>query len=118
MELWLSSVLLGEGLADREGRLLLPCRLPPPRDPPLHGSPPAPASGFERNRWEVTLRAWWDPAMADAAVPELGALRSQPEVALLRDAASPDVPLGPQVLRAGSPLVVRSDGSSYLFVGA
>ena len=27
-------------------------------------------------------------------------------------------PLGPQVLRAGLPLVARSDGSPFLFVGA
>jgi hypothetical protein len=118
VELWLGSQLLGEGVADREGSLLLPCVLPPPREPPLHGSPPAPAAGFERLRWDVTLRAHWSPELAGRERPDLHAVRRQPEVPLLREPASPAAPLGPQVLRSGVPLVARGDGSSYLFVGA
>lgn len=118
VELWLGATLLGEGVADADGALLLPCKLPPPREPPLHGSPPAPAAGFDRLRWDVTLRAHWSPELAGRARPDLHALREQPEVALLRDTASPATPLGPQVLRSGLPLVARGDGSSYLFVGA
>jgi hypothetical protein len=118
VELWLGGTRLGEGLADAAGNLLLPCLLPPPRDPPLHGSPPVAEAAFERNRWDVTLRAHWDPALAGATVPDLQALQHQPEVALLADAGSPATPLGLQVLRAGQPLVARSGGSSFLFVGA
>lgn len=118
VELWLGTTKLGEGVADARGELLLPCRLPPPREPPLHGSPPVPAAGFERLRWDVTLQASWDPALAGRERPDLHALHHQPDVALLREAGSPSTPLGPQVLRAGLPLVVRSDGSPFLFVGA
>ena len=118
MELWFGTTRLGEGVADQGGELLLPCRLPPPRDPPLHGSPPTPAAGFERLRWDVNLRAFWDPALAGRERPDLHVLHTQPEVALLRGAVSPSTPLGPQVLRAGLPLVARSDGSPFLFVGA
>lgn len=118
VELWLGADLLGEGVADQDGNLLLPCRLPPPREPPLHGSPPAPDTGFERMQWQVELRAFWHPQMAGRARPDLRALREQPEVALLRDSASPAAPLPPQLLRSGVPLVARSDDSSYLFVGA
>lgn len=118
MELWSGTTRYGEGVADRDGELLLPCRLPPPREPPLHGSPPEPDAGFERLRWDVSLRAFWDPALAGRERPDLHALLDQPEVALLRGPDSPSVPLGPQVLRAGLPLVARSDGSPYLFVGA
>lgn len=118
VELWLDGDLLGEGVADEEGNLLLPCRLPPPREPPLHGSPPAPDTGFERMQWQVELRAFWHPQMSGRVRPDLRALREQPEVALLRDSASPAAPLPPQLLRAGVPLVARSDDSSYLFVGA
>jgi hypothetical protein len=118
LQLWLGTALLGEGVADRDGELLLPCHLPPPREPPLHGSPPVPAADFERLRWDVTLRAFWDPALSGREQPDLHALLGQPEVALLRAAESPSTPLGPQVLRAGLPLVVRSDGSPFLFVGA
>jgi len=118
MELWLGTTLFGQGVADQEGELLLPCHLPPPREPPLHGSPPVPATDFERLRWDVSLRAFWDPALAGRARPDLHALLAQPEVALLRGPDSPPMPLGLQVLRAGYPLVARSDGSPFLFVGA
>lgn len=118
VELWLGTTHLGDGVADERGELLLPCRMPPPREPPLHGSPPVPAAGFERLRWDVTLQASWDPALAGRERPDLHALHHQPGVALLREAGSPSTPLGPQVLRAGLPLVVRSDGSPFLFVGA
>lgn len=118
VELWFNGTRLGEGVADQRGELLLPCRLPPPREPPLHGSPPTPAAGFERLRWDVSLRAFWEPALQGRERPGLYELFAQPEVALLRDAASPATPLGPQVLRPALPLVVRSDGSPFLFVGA
>ena len=118
VELWAGATRLGEGVADARGELLLPCRLPPPREPPLHGSPATPAAGFERLRWDVSLRAFWDPLLAGHERPDLHALLDQPEVALLRGPDSPSLPLGPQVLRAGLPLVVRSDGSPFLFVGA
>lgn len=118
VELWYGTTRLGEGVADQQGELLLPCRLPPPREPPLHGSPPVPAAGFERLRWDVSLRASWDPALAGKERPDLHVLHDQPEVALLREPHSPSAPLGPLVLRAGLPLVARSDGSPFLFVGA
>lgn len=118
VDLWLGTTHLGAGVADERGELLLPCRLPPPREPPLHGSPPVPAAGFERLRWDVTLQASWDPALAGRERPDLHALHHQSGVALLREAGSPSTPLGPQVLRAALPLVVRSDGSPFLFVGA
>lgn len=118
VELWLDGQRIGEGVADGAGALLLPCALPPPREPPLHGSPPAAAAGFERNRWDVELRAFWSPAMRADQPPDLHALQDQPEVPLLRDPGSPPAPLGPQVLRPQEPLVARSDASSYLFVGA
>ncbi|MCW7541908.1 hypothetical protein OOT46_29350 [Aquabacterium sp. A7-Y] len=118
VELWLGATRLGEGVTDPQGSLQLPCALPPPREPPLHGSPPAAAADFERERWDVTLRAHWDPALIGTAVPDLHALQRQPEVALLQSAGPPALPLRPQVLRAGEPLVARSGGSSFLFVGA
>ncbi|MBC5783423.1 hypothetical protein H8N03_10745 [Ramlibacter sp. USB13] len=118
VELWAGVLRLGEGLADAGGEVLLPCHLPPPRDPPLHGSPPEPDAGFERNRWDVQLRAYWDPALAAEPVPDLQAVRAQPEVPLLRNAGSPPEPLGALVLRPGATLVARSDASSFLFAGA
>ena len=118
VELWHEDSLLGLGVADAQGRLLLPCRLPPPREPPLHGSPPSGPPGFERNRWDVSLRAFWDPALAGRTRPDLALLRQQPEADLLQAAGSPTVPLAAQVLRAGETLVAHSDGSSFLLIGA
>jgi hypothetical protein len=118
LEVWHEDVLLGEGVADALGRLLVPCRLPPPREPPLLGSPPSGPEGFERSCWDVQLRAWWDAALAEAAAPDLARLRAQPEVPLLRDDASPAAALPPQQLRAGQTLVARGDATPYLWIGA
>jgi hypothetical protein len=117
LELWHddNGSLLAEGLADARGSALLLCPLPALRDPPLSSSPPvAPAP---LSQWNVSLRAFWNPAIARLSMPELGALRSLPEVPLLQDRAPPR-PLAPVLLTAGSPLVIRSDGSSCVFVGA
>jgi hypothetical protein len=115
LELWLidTNTLLAEGLADERGSALLLCTLPALRDPPLHASPP----GAPLGNWHVRLRAFWSPAIAQAQVPDLCSLHSLPEVPLLQSTA-PTHPLAPALLTAGSPLVIRSDGSSFVFVGA
>ncbi|HEV8474979.1 MAG TPA: hypothetical protein VGR82_19555 [Methylomirabilota bacterium] len=113
LELWLGGGVLAEGVADRHGAALLHCPLPPLRDPPLRGSPPH----AEPARWPVSLRAYWAPGLAAVDVPDLCALVQLPEVTLLEQTA-PARPLGPLVLEAGVPLVVRSADSSFLLVGA
>ena len=117
LELWLddTDTLLAEGLADERGSALLLCALPALRDPPLRASPPGTQAPF--SNWNVSLRAFWSPAIAQAKVPDLCALHSLPEVPLLQDTAPPR-PLAPALLTAGSPLVIRSNGSSFVFVGA
>lgn len=117
LELWLidTDTLLAEGLADDRGSALLLCALPALRDAPLHTSPPGAQAPL--SNWNVRLRAFWSPAIAQARVPDLCDLHSLPEVPLLQ-ASSPPGPLPPAVLVAGSPLVIRSDGSSAVYVGA
>jgi hypothetical protein len=117
LELWLADTdtLLAEGLADERGSALLPCALPALRDAPLHTSPPG--AQAPPSNWNVRLRAFWSPAIAQAKVPDLCDLHSLPEVPLLQ-ASSPPGPLPPAVLVAGSPLVIRSNGSSAVYVGA
>jgi hypothetical protein len=115
LELWLGDHMLAEGVADRRGAALLLCPLPPLRDPPVHGS--SPDARAEPARWDVTLRACWVAGHAELAVPDLCALLQLPEVTLLEQTA-PARPLGPLVLEAGVPLIVRSAHSSFLFVDA
>lgn len=112
LELWLGNTLLVEGLADEHGAALLLCPLPPPREPPLREPPlraSPPASPFERWRWEVRLRVYWDPALALEARPEFCALRQAPEIT----PAPADF-----TLQGGRPLIARSPRSPFLFVGA
>jgi hypothetical protein len=117
LELWLDDTgqLLAEGLADERGCALLVCAQPALRDPPLRASPPDAQAPL--GNWNVSLRAFWNPAIARAEVPDLCALHALPEVQLLQGTAPPR-PLAPALLAAGSPLVIRSDGSSFVFVGA
>lgn len=115
LELWCEGALLAESVADARGSALLLCPLPRLREPTLRSSPPA--IHGPRSDWDVDLRAFWDANSASAAVPDLCELQQLPEVPLLHS-VSPATPLGPQLLLAGTPLVVRSAGSSFLFVGA
>ncbi|GJH13052.1 hypothetical protein CBA19CS11_29460 [Caballeronia novacaledonica] len=114
LELWLDDALIAEGVADQRGSALLLCPLPAPRDPPLHSSP-AGVPGVRS--WDVRLRAFWSAQLADDPVPDLCELQQFPEVSLLQS-VSPATLLGPTVLRAGSPLIIRSAGSSFVFVSA
>jgi hypothetical protein len=117
LELWLEDpdTLLAEGLADARGSALLVCALPALRDPPLRASPSG--SQAPLKNWTVSLRAFWNQAIARVQVPDLCDLHNLPEVPLLQGTASQH-PLAPSLLTAGSPLVIRSDGSSFVFVGA
>lgn len=115
IELRLDTDLVGEGVADGRGSVLVLCALPAPRDPPLRPSPPAPPD--TRSSWTVTLHACWDRDLAQATIPDLCALRRAPEVPLLQSLA-PAVPLGPLLLQAGVPLVVRGTGTSVVFIDA
>jgi hypothetical protein len=115
LELWLDTTLLVEGVADARGSALLLCPFPALRDPPLRASPP----GLDRPRsqWTVTMRAFWEPSVANSWVPDLCVLQRMPEIALLQH-LTPATPLAQLLLEADSPLVVRSTGESFVFVGA
>jgi len=115
LELWLDATLIAEGVADERGSALLICPLPALRDPPLRSSP-AGAQG-PLSEWTVSLRAFWDASLAQETVPDLCRLHKVREVTLLQS-LSPATPLGSLLLVASSPLIVRSAGSSFVFVGA
>jgi hypothetical protein len=115
LEVSLDGVRIAEGMADQRGSALLLFALPPLRDAPLHNSPHS--APEPRPSWQLTLRAFWDPRMAQAAVPDLCELRQAAEVPLLRRRA-PAAPLEPCVLQADAALIVRGDASSFVFIGA
>lgn len=117
VELWLEdpASLLAQGMADARGSALLVCALPALRDPPLRASPAG--SQATLNQWTVRLRVFWNHTIAEAQVPDLSELLSLHEVPLLQGRSSLS-PLAPALLSAGSPLVIRSPGSSCVFVGA
>ena len=119
LELWLGSERIAQGLADAEGRVLLPFPLPRPREPGLRDSP---GTLDERWSWDVTLLAFWSPTTPvsppddePTVLPELEALLTQPPAALLQQ-RSPPLPLAPLRLHSGVPLLARSAGASFLFV--
>jgi hypothetical protein len=114
IELSLGGPRIATGVADANGSVLLLCPLPAPREPTRRASPPA---GFERMVWEVSLRAFWNPAHRAEPVPDLCDVHAQPEVMLLQ-LRSPATPLSPLQLRAGEPLIAVSSDSSFLFVAA
>jgi len=115
LELWLDGAPIAEGMADSRGSALLLFAPPALRDAPLHGSPPGAPAPLPS--WQLTLRAFWNPGLARATVPDLCELRQALEVPLLQRRAPP-APLEPCVLQAGVPLILRSDESSFVFVGA
>jgi hypothetical protein len=119
LELWLGPLRLAQGLADAEGRVLLPFPLPRPREPGLRDSP---GTLDERWSWDVTLLAFWSPTVPASppddeppTLPDLDTLLTQPPAALLQQ-PSPPLPLAPLRLHAGVPLLARSAGASFLFV--
>ncbi len=113
LELWLSASRIAEGQADAAGRALLVFPLPRPREALLGASPPVgPPPAFE---WTVTLRAFWSPALAADAVPDLDAVLDQPAATLLPSSAS-RVPLPALLLRAGETLQAARRPSSFVYV--
>jgi len=112
LELWLGASCIAEGQADASGRALLVFPLPRPRAALLGGSPVGSPPPFE---WTVTLRAFWNPALSAAAVPEFDAVFAQPAVTLLSSPASA-VPLPALLLRAGETLQAARPPSSFVYV--
>jgi hypothetical protein len=115
LELWLDTALIAEGMADRRGSALLLFALPALRDAPLRSSPHSMPDAHAS--WQLTLRCFWDPRLAQAEVPDLYDLQQAAEVPLLQR-RSPATTLDHCLLQAGAALIVRSDESSFVFVGA
>jgi hypothetical protein len=107
---------LGQGVADREGRLLLAFPYPEPARRPRTSppqSPPETDGGLMV--WDVRLRARYDARLAAQAVPDYCALRAQPEARLLEE-RSPPLELELTRLVLGRESVYPAPGRPRLFV--
>lgn len=110
----------GIGLADEQGRAAVFFTYPERPRPSLATSPPA-ITDF---RWELEVRAFWDPASSAGAIPDLADIVAQldhPRDAL-ESTMSPAEVLPAQLLSFGRPLILKTsrtpDGpSSLLFLG-
>jgi hypothetical protein len=110
-------VELGRGVADREGKAMVVFPFPEPeRRPRLSppDTPPPEDSGFLM-KWSVRLRAFHEPRLAAAVIPDYCALLSQPEALLLED-RSPPLGLEEATVALARESILVSRGGSHLFV--
>jgi hypothetical protein len=111
-------ILLGWGVADREGRVALMFACPEPErrrilSPPEPLSPPPGAAAAIS--WNIRLRAFHSPAVAASEVPDYCALRRQPE-ALLLGRLSPPEALAEITLNLGQAALAATTGKSVLML--
>ncbi len=97
------------GMADREGRVAVIVPYPEPIPGPARpASPPAAAGASLREQeWPVRLQVFYEPDDPAPRIPDLGRALAQVPAFAWTDAGATR-PLGPQVLRHGQELVVRS----------
>ena len=106
------------GVADADGRVLVPLAYPEP--PWQTGSPPPTAVPLSDQSWTLDLAVRYDPAAvapASGAAPDLPSVLSQPPATALAD-LSPSAALTSATLTFGQPLTLRTPGHSVLHVTA
>lgn len=119
VEAVVDGILRGVGVSDDDGKLLLMFPYPEPRNGDVSSpvlSPPSrtPATLFDRT-WSVQLAAYYDPTVSEQKIPELESVFEQKPAALW-SASSPYLPLGPQILKYGSELLVASRPRPELWI--
>jgi hypothetical protein len=100
------------GIADAEGRVVVMLPYPEPaRRPARPASPPFPGgSPLASQEWTVTLDAFFEPPSPVPAIPNLCRTLDQAPAVLWADERQ-ERPLADQILRYGSELVVRGEGT-------
>lgn len=100
------------GVADAEGRVVVMLPYPEPaRRPARPASPPFPGGvPLASQEWSVTLDAFFEPLSPVPAIPDLCRTLEQAPAALWADDRQ-ERPLADQILRYGSELVVRGEGT-------
>jgi len=117
LEAWYKSKLIGRGLADKEGRIVVPFPYPEPINPPFT-SPPGPRKALTAQSWTIELRAYYAPFLSPLtgeSFPDLcAALRQLP--ATLLSALSPPTPLTQIEVAYGSAAIVKTVDRSELLI--
>ncbi len=117
--------LLGRGLADERGQVLVPVAPGEPVDADGGASPPLPRPAAQR-RWDLLVELHFDPALVlrtdpgfgprAAAWPDLCDLLAQPLCPAFAGPGSPPQALTLATLRQGEPLVLAADAGGLVVV--
>jgi hypothetical protein len=106
VEVRAAGTLLGRGISDQTGKVVVLGPYPAPPAAPF-GSPAAAPAPLALQTWPVTLAAWYAPAGPAPAIPDLCAVLGQGSATLWADSALQAAYPG-ATLSFGSDLVARS----------
>jgi hypothetical protein len=111
--------LLGRGVSDRQGRVLLLAAYPEPLPPPLGGASVSPPGAGRiplwEQEWPVRIDVLYGPITPGADVPDLCQVLLQPPAVAWADRGQA-APLAEVPLRYGQVLQVRTEGARGLLV--
>ena len=110
VEARVGGTLIGRGVSDEKGKVVVMGPYPAPPASPFDSPPSAPRP-LTSQTWTVTLAAWYTPARPDPAVPDLCAVLGQGPATLWADPARAAAFPG-ATLTFGRDLVARSTDPS------
>jgi len=120
-----SGRLLGRGLADERGQVLVAISPGEPVDADGAASPPMPQPAAQR-RWNLRVELHFSPALTRHADPGFGPgtapwpdlcdVLAQPLTPAFAGLGSPPLPLDLAVLRQGEPLILAADAGGLVVV--
>jgi hypothetical protein len=113
LEAWYDSQRVGRGLADHQGRIVVPFPYPEPINPPI-SSPPTPRTALTSQVWPIELRVFYS-ALPAAPSPDLCAALMQSPATLL-SSLSPPTPLTTVNVAYGVEAIVKTAGRSDLLI--
>jgi hypothetical protein len=106
--------LIGRGVADGQGAIVLYVAYPEPLNPPVV-SPPGPRKALTAQEWTIDLRGFYSPGSAAVKFPDLCSVLKQPACGLL-SILSPPADLSEAKLGFAQELVLKTDGLSELLL--
>lgn len=114
LEAWYDGTRIGRGVADRNGRVVVPFPYPEPINPPL-SSPPGPRTPLTKQQWPIELRAFYTAQSPVPRLPDLCTVLSQAAATVL-SALSPPAPLTLVTVDYGLDCFVKTTGRSDVLI--